>query len=272
TAVATLSLPEGGTSDWRLEVERLGSISGSLIGVLEGPEQLTISWSCAGQPAADGVVRDDQTFLIAGAQPGDCWLIVERGQETMATRTLSLAPGEPKEGVELVVEAPPRLSGRLTLPGRDDHQVGGAEIWLTDRRGAVLAATRADWTGAFELSAPVDGEHVLRARLSGSDGVFETAVALPFEDGEFLWPLAAGRASLRLALGVSLASRPMAAYATPVGQLNTFRATGNCVEESCWFDLLPAGQYTFIVIGSARQVGLDLAVTASEISSGLIQF
>ncbi|MEO1084611.1 MAG: carboxypeptidase regulatory-like domain-containing protein, partial [Acidobacteriota bacterium] len=34
TAVATLLLPEGGTSDWRLEVESLGSISGSLIGVL----------------------------------------------------------------------------------------------------------------------------------------------------------------------------------------------------------------------------------------------
>ncbi|MEO1085819.1 MAG: carboxypeptidase-like regulatory domain-containing protein, partial [Acidobacteriota bacterium] len=189
TAVATLSVPEGGTSDWRLEVENLGSISGSLIGLLERPGQLTISWSCAGQPAADGAVRDDQTFFIAGAEPGDCWLIVERGQETVATRSLSLAPGEPKEGVELVVEAPPRLSGRLTLPGRDGHQVGGAEIWLTDRRGAVLTATRADWTGVFEISAPVGGEHVLRARLSGSDGVFETAVTLPFEEGKLLWLL-----------------------------------------------------------------------------------
>ncbi|MEM1182165.1 MAG: carboxypeptidase-like regulatory domain-containing protein [Acidobacteriota bacterium] len=267
-APLAFALSEQGASNLRLEMASVGAISGYLVGDTPRPGEIQISWSCAGHPPITGTPAADLSFSLEGLRAGTCWLVASSRGEQLAARELSLAPGESRQAVELVHEEAQALSGRLSLDGKD---VGGAEVWLADASGAVLAQTLADWAGHFEVSSQLEGDFVLNARLSGETGVFRRPIRLPGRNNDLIWRLAAGRAVMQATPG-SGGSEMLAAYASPATSGQAFNAPGVCVGDTCTFDALPAGQYLFTVVGSARRVTVEHAVIVSETTTAAIQF
>ncbi len=167
-------LEAGGAVAGRVRRADGGSLRGARLRVVPRAPEPSNPWAWGGHVAAApaATVGDDGSFAAEGLAPGPCTLAAWDGDCPEVVVTLGLlAPGEHREGIEVVLAPGAALAGRVQDGA--GRAVAGAQVSVqteeSARRGigvSVIAAVT-DGSGAFRVERLPRDPHAVHVRAPG---------------------------------------------------------------------------------------------------------
>lgn len=152
--VPRVAAPRAGPLE--LQLERLGALSGEVLGADGRPAAGALVRAASADHAAEAVTGADGRFELS-VPGGGYQLVAARGDEAAALATgLALAPGGAARGLSLRLSPAGTLDGRVVGSGR--AAVPGAQVALRRHgAGAMLARALADAEGRFRIAGLAPG-------------------------------------------------------------------------------------------------------------------
>lgn len=162
-----------------LTIADAGRVAGTVLlpgGGVPAEFSVTLRERASGLLRADDFLRTGGAWAVPELPPGDYELVV-RAAEGGATRTLTLAPGEARTGLRVV------LGGTATLRGTVVDLAGAPVPGVTVRAGVGAAEGVSDAAGRFEIARVPVGSALLRAEPPADSAVMSTLTSVEVGEG-----------------------------------------------------------------------------------------